>query len=99
MDAKAGIKELMDERGWTIYELSKRPAWHRQPFQTCRNAIQNQRFLLCALSAMVLHHAGAVFAEGNMAELSPEQKAFFARWTALSTEHKEMLMNLVSSMI
>ena len=24
MDAKKRIKELMDERGWTIYELSKR---------------------------------------------------------------------------
>ena len=24
MDAKTRIKELMDERGWTIYEMSKR---------------------------------------------------------------------------
>jgi len=24
MDTKSRIKELMDERGWTIYELSKR---------------------------------------------------------------------------
>lgn len=33
-----------------------------------------------------------------MVELTPEQKAFFTRWAALSAEQKEMLMNLVNLM-
>lgn len=37
------------------------------------------------------------FAEGEMVELKPEQKAFFTRWAALSVEQKEMLMNLITS--
>ena len=39
-----------------------------------------------------------VHTEGDMVELTPEQRAFFIRWAALSSDQKEMLMNLVNSM-
>ncbi len=99
MDAKTRIKELMDARGWTIYELSKRSGlsqttlsnmWKRNTEPT----IPSLR-ALCSGFGITLSQ---FFAEGDMVELTPEQKAFFTRWAALSTEQKEILMNLVSSM-
>lgn len=99
MDTKQRIKELMDERGWTIYELSKRSGlaqttlsnmWKRNTEPT----IPSLR-AICDGFGITL---AQFFAEGEMVELSQEQQVFFMRWAALSTEQKEMLMNLVRSM-
>ena len=99
MDTTTRIKELMDERGWTIYELSKRSGlaqttiakmWKRNTEPT----IPSLR-ALCNGFGITL---AQFFAEGDLVELSPEQKAFFTRWAALSAEQKEMLLNLVNSM-
>lgn len=99
MDAKNRIKELMDERGWTIYELSKRSGlaqttisnmWKRNTEPT----ISSLR-AFCNAFGITLSQ---FFAEGDLVELTPEQKAFFTKWSALTAEQKEMLMNLVSSM-
>lgn len=99
MDTKMRIKELMDERGWTIYELAKRSGlaqttisnmWKRNTEPT----IPSLR-AICNGFGITLSQ---FFAEGDLVELTPSQKAFFNHWTALSPEQKEMLMNLVSSM-
>ena len=99
MDTKSRIKELMDERGWTIYELSKRSGlaqttisnmWKRNTEPTIPSLRQ-----LCDAFGITLSQ---FFAEGDMVELTPEQKVFFMRWAALSAEQKDMLMNLVISM-
>lgn len=99
MDTKSRIKELMDERGWTIYELSKRSGlaqttisnmWKRNTEPTIPSLRQ-----LCDAFGITLSQ---FFAEGDMVELTPEQKVFFMRWAALSAEQKDMLMNLVNSM-
>ena len=99
MDTKSRIKELMDERRWTIYELSKRSGlaqttisnmWKRNTEPTIPSLRQ-----LCDAFGITLSQ---FFAEGDMVELTPEQKVFFMRWAALSAEQKDMLMNLVNSM-
>ena len=99
MDTKNRIKELMDERGWTIYELSKRSGlaqttisnmWKRNTEPT----IPSLRALFNGFGITL----SQFFAEGDMVELTPEQRAFFIRWAALSSDQKEMLMNLVNSM-
>lgn len=99
MDAKTRIKELMDERGWTIYELSKRSGlaqttisnmWKRNTEPT----IPSLR-AICDGFGITL---AQFFAEGELVELTPEQQQFFMRWSALTPEQKEMLMTLVTSM-
>ena len=98
MDAKTRIKELMDERGWTIYELSKRSGlaqttisnmWKRNTEPT----IPSLR-AICNGFGITLSQ---FFAKGDLVELTPSQKEFFNRWTALAPEQKEMLMTLVNS--
>lgn len=98
MDTKDRIKALMDERGWTIYELAKRSGlaqttlsnmWKRNTEPT----IPSLRAICNGFGITLTQF----FAEGDMVELSPEQHAFFMRWAALSSEQKDMIMNLVSA--
>lgn len=99
MDTKTHIKELMDERGWTIYELAKRSGlaqttianmWKRntEPTIPSLRAICNGFGITLA----------QFFAEGDLVELTSEQRDFFLHWSALTPEQKKMLMNLVQSM-
>lgn len=99
MDAKTRIKELMDERGWTIYELSKRSGLAQTTISNMwkRNTEPTIPSLRAICSGFGITLA-QFFAEGDLVELTPEQKEFFMRWAALSAEQKEMLMNLVGSM-
>ena len=99
MDTKTHIKELMDERGWTIYELAKRSGlaqttianmWKRNTEPT----IPSLR-AICSGFGITL---AQFFAEGDLVELTPEQRDFFLHWSALTPEQKEILMNLVQSM-
>ena len=99
MDTKTHIKELMDERGWTIYELAKRSGlaqttianmWKRNTEPT----IPSLR-AICKGFGITL---AQFFAEGDLVELTSEQRDFFLHWSALTPEQKEMLMNLVKSM-
>lgn len=99
MDAKTRIKELMDERGWTIYELAKRSGLAQTTISNMwkRNTEPTIPSLRAICSAFGITLA-QFFAEGDMVELTPEQQQFFTRWAVLSAEQKEMLMNLVNSM-
>ena len=99
MDAKTRIKELMDERGWTIYELSKRSGLAQTTISNMwkRNTEPTIPSLRAICNGFGITLA-QFFAEGNLVELTSEQQEFFMHWAALSTEQKEMLMNLVCSM-
>lgn len=99
MDTKKRIKELMDERGWTIYELSKRSGLAQTTLSNMwkRNTEPTIPSLRAICSGFGITLA-QFFAEGNMVELSPEQQTFVLRWAALSNAQKDMIMNLVSSM-
>ncbi|MCI6041353.1 MAG: helix-turn-helix transcriptional regulator [Clostridiales bacterium] len=99
MDAKSRIKELMDECGWTIFELAKRSGLAQTTISNMwkRNTEPTTPSLrtICNGFSTTLSQ---FFAEEDMVELTPEQKTFFTHWAALSAEQKEMLMNLVNSM-
>ena len=99
MDAKTRIKELMDERGWTIYELSKRSGLAQTTISNMwkRNTEPTIPSLRAICNGFGITLA-QFFAEGNLVELTSEQQEFFMHWAALSAEQKEMLMNLVCSM-
>lgn len=74
MDTKTRINELMDERGWTIYELAKRSGlaqttisnmWKRNTEPT----IPSLRTLCDGLGITLAQF----FAEGDLVELTIEQ--------------------------
>ena len=99
MDTKSRIRALMDERGWTIYELARRSGlsqttlsnmWKRNTEPT----IPSLR-AICGSFGITLSE---FFAENDLVELTPEQREFFQSWAALTPEQKELLMRLVSNM-
>lgn len=98
MDTKDRIKELMDERGWTIYELSKRSGlaqttlsnmWKRNTEPT----IPSLR-AICNGFGITLSQ---FFAEGDLVELTKDQKALFDRWISYSPKQKEIMLNLLDT--
>lgn len=98
MDTKDRIKELMDERGWTIYELSKRSGlaqttlsnmWKRNTEPT----IPSLR-AICNGFGITLSQ---FFAEDDLVELTNEQKKLFDRWVSYSPKQKEILLNLLDT--
>ena len=99
MDAKTRIQELMEERGWTIYELAKRSGLAQTTISNMwkRNTEPSSPSLRAICDGFGITLA-QFFAEGNLVELTPEQQQFFMRWAALTPEQKEMLMKLVTSM-
>jgi len=99
MDTKIRIKELMDERGWTIYELSKRSGLAQTTISNMWK--RNTEPTIPSLRAMCGGFGISLsqfFAKGNMVELTDEQKEFFNRCAALSPEQKKLLAELVKSM-
>lgn len=99
MDAKTRIKALMDERGWTVYELAKRSGLSQTTLANLwkRNnepSLPTLR-ILCQTFGITLSH---FFAEGNTVTLTPAQMEFLNDWNALSERQKEILTQLVKSM-
>ncbi len=98
MDTKAHIRQLMDERGWTIYELSKRSGLSQTTLSNMwkRNTEPSLPSLRAICNAFGITLA-QFFAENDMVELSPEQMEFFRQWSALTPAQKEMLTDLVGA--
>lgn len=99
MDAKTRIKELMNERGWTVYELAKRSGLSQTTLANLwkRNNEPSLPTLrtLCQAFGITL---AQFFAEGSAAYLTLEQLEFLNDWNALNEGQREILKQLVKSM-
>ena len=99
MDAKARIKELMEERGWSEYRLAIASGLSQSTVANIfnRNTTPSVATLenICAGFGITL---AQFFAEGDMVELTSEQKEMFVAWSALSREEKEVLKKLIEIM-
>ncbi len=99
MDTKQKIKEMMEERNWTVYELSKRSGLAQTTLANMwkRNTEPTIPTLRAICNGFGITMA-QFFANGDFVELTAEQREFFNNWAALSAKQKEMLMELVRSM-
>ena len=98
MDTKVRIKELMDERGWTIYELSKRSGLSQTTLSNMwkRNTEPTVPSLraICNGFGITLSQ---FFAEGDLVELTKEQKELFDRWATYTPKQREILLALLDT--
>ena len=96
MDAKARIKELMSERKWSEYRLAIASGLSQSTVANIfnRNTTPSIATLesICAGFGITL---AQFFAEGDMVELTEEQKEMFAAWSSLSKDQKDVLRQLV----
>lgn len=99
MDAKARIYELMQERGWSEYRLAIASGLSQSTVANIfnRNTTPSVATLesICTGFGITLSQ---FFAEGDMVELTIEQKEMFAEWSSLSKEQKEVLRQLIHVM-
>lgn len=99
MDAKARIKELMEERNWSEYRLAIASGLSQSTVANIfnRNTTPSVATLesICAGFGITL---AQFFAEGDMVELTAEQREMFRAWSTLSKEQKETLNQLIRVM-
>lgn len=98
MDTKKRIKELMDERGWTMYMLSKKSGISQTALANMykRNTEPTIPTLeaICNAFGITLSQ---FFAVNQMIELTEEQKQLFDCWISLEPEQKELLLKIIKS--
>lgn len=96
MDAKARIRELMAERKWSEYRLAIASGLSQSTVANIfnRNTTPSIATLesICAGFGITL---AQFFAEGDMVELTEEQKEMFAAWSSLSKDQKDVLRQLI----
>ena len=96
MDAKTRIRELMAERKWSEYRLAIASGLSQSTVANIfnRNTTPSIATLesICAGFGITL---AQFFAEGNMVELTEEQKEMFAAWSSLSKDQKDVLRQLI----
>lgn len=99
MDTHARIVQLMKERRWTAYRLAKESGL---PQSTITNLFKRSTTpsiptleTICAGLGITL---GQFFAEGELVELTQEQREFFHEWALLSVEDKLLVEQLVKKL-
>ena len=96
MDAKARIRELMEERNWSEYRLAIASGLSQSTVANIfnRNTTPSVATLesICAGFGITL---AQFFAEGEMVELTEEQREMFSAWSSLSKEQKDVLRQVI----
>lgn len=99
MDAKARIRELMQERGWSEYRLAIASGLSQSTVANIfnRNTVPSVATLesICAGFGITL---AQFFAEGDFVELTVEQQEMFTAWSTLTKEQKDVLNQLIHVM-
>ena len=89
MDAHQRLRQLLDERGWTEYRLSKNCGLSESTLANIfrRNTVPSIATLetICKGFGITLSQ---FFADDDMVELTPELKQLFDRWVTLTPEQK-----------
>ena len=99
MDTNERIRQLMDERKWTEYRLAKESGLSQSTIANLfkRNTVPSISTLEAICSGFGITLA-QFFCEGNIVELSNEQKKLFDRWISLTGEQKRVMLELIKNM-
>lgn len=99
MDTHARLHQLLRERGWTEYKLSKECGLAQSTIGNIfrRNTIPSVATLetICSGFGITLSQ---FFAEGDMVELNPETKELFDYWLCLTSSQKSAVIQMLKAM-
>ncbi|MDR0936953.1 MAG: helix-turn-helix transcriptional regulator [Oscillospiraceae bacterium] len=98
MDTNKRIRQLMTERNWSEYRLAKESGLSQSTIANIfrRNTVPGVTTLEIICNGFGITLA-QFFCEGNMVELSDEQKELFDQWVTLTREQKQLLSELIAS--
>ena len=98
MDAHQRLRQLLDERGWTEYRLSKKCGLSQSTLANIfrRNTVPSISTLeaICDGFGITMSQ---FFTDGDLTVLTPEQKELFDKWVALTPEQKSAVYGLVAA--
>ena len=98
MDVHKRLRQLLNERGWTEYRLSKKCGLSESTLANIfrRNTMPSITTLeaICNGFGITLSQ---FFAEDEMVELTPELKNLFDKWTSLTPEQKDAVYSMVNA--
>lgn len=96
MDVHVRLRQLLDERGWTEYKLSKQCGLSESTLANIfrRNTMPSISTLeaICRGFGITLSQ---FFAEGDLVELTPDLKEMFKQWATLTAEEKEAISRII----
>ena len=99
MDTLARLKQLLNDRGWTEYRLSKECGLAQSTIGNIyrRNVNPSLDTLetICKGFGITLSQ---FFAEGEVVELTPELKEVFDNWVSLTPRQKEAALQMLKAM-
>lgn len=98
MDIHQRLRQLLNERGWTEYRLSKNCGLSES---TLANIFRrNTTPSITTLEAICKGFGIALsqfFAENEMVELTPELEDLFNKWVTLTPEQKKAVYNMIAA--
>jgi transcriptional regulator with XRE-family HTH domain len=99
MDTHARLHQLLKERGWTEYKLSKECGLAQSTIGNIfrRNTIPSVATLetICSGFGITLSQ---FFAEGDMVELNQETRELFDYWLCLTSSQKSAVIQMLKAM-
>ncbi len=97
MNTLERLRQLLEDRGWTEYRLSKECGLSQSTIGNIyrRNTTPSIDTLeiICKAFGITLSQ---FFAETDMVELTPELKSLFDGWVSLTPEQKAAVQNMIA---
>ena len=99
MDIHAKLRQLLNDRSWTEYRLSKECGLSESTIANIfkRNTLPSIPTLesICRGFGITVSQ---FFAEGDMVEMTPELKELFGAWSSLTAEQKKTIIQVIRTM-
>lgn len=99
MDVLERIKQLMDQRDWSVYRLCKESGLAQSTlshvFHNDSEPTISTLETICKAFGMTL---GEFFAEGDLLPLTEEQRDLLDKWALLTVEQKQLILNMMEHM-
>ena len=96
MDTHKRLRQLMEQRGWTEYRLSKECGLSESTLANIfrRNTVPSISTLeaICSAFGITLSQ---FFAENHLVELTPELQELFDHWVDLTAKQKNAVLQLI----
>ncbi len=99
MDIHARLQELLDERGWSRYRLSKESGLSEETLTNIfKRGTSPSLFTLQSICDGFKITLSQFFTENEMIEMTEELKTLFDEWKYLTPEQKDAIMAVMKAM-
>lgn len=99
MDVLERIKQLMEQRDWSVYRLCKESGLAQSTlshvFHKDSEPTISTLDTICKAFGMTL---GEFFIEGELVPLTKEQRDLLDKWAQLTVEQKQLVLNMIEHM-